>query len=239
MRVVQPGDVHARLDHAQKRLRRARGGTDGGDDLRAAHRPQGIGHRGGARWTTGVAEAAPVGQREVSRLHTGTRARSIGSCSVPLGHCPPSVPRCGSRTSAGASSGARCLPCTMTDGEWRCGAREERCSSSCSAPRPRASSLPRASTARVWSCSGRPDIGKVLCAVLAQRGSHPRALISACAPKADQQLALAVDRCSGDHPAHGQPLEQELDRPLPGILPCLRSAPLSRAPARTRGAPPL
>jgi len=38
VRVVQPRDVHAGLHHAQQRLRLARGRSDGGDDLRAAHR---------------------------------------------------------------------------------------------------------------------------------------------------------------------------------------------------------
>ena len=37
VRVVQPRDVHPRVDHREQGLRLARGGADGGDDLRAAH----------------------------------------------------------------------------------------------------------------------------------------------------------------------------------------------------------
>ena len=35
---VQPGDVHPRVDHLDEDLGVARGGADGGDDLRAAHK---------------------------------------------------------------------------------------------------------------------------------------------------------------------------------------------------------
>ena len=59
------------LDHAQQRLRLARGGPDGGDDLGAAHRLHGIGRRGRPRQA----------------------ARSIAPCSVPR----DPLPRVGAR----------------------------------------------------------------------------------------------------------------------------------------------
>jgi len=48
--------------------------------------------------------------------------------------------------------------------------------------------------------------------------SHPRTLAWACRAEPCEQLTLALERRSGDLPTHGQPLEQELDRPLPGVL---------------------
>ena len=73
-----------------------------------------------------------------------------------------------------------------------------------------------------WS-SARPSrrvhVGEVLGAVLAQHLAHPCALVGRGHAKARQQLALALERRSGDDPADGQALEQQLGRPLPGILP--------------------
>ncbi len=66
--------------------------------------------------------------------------------------------------------------------------------------------------------SGRLHVWEVLCAVLAKDLSHPRPLRGAGCSKANEQLPLAVDGSPGDQPAHRQPLEQELDRALPGVL---------------------
>src|SRR5439155_20631227 len=135
-----------------------------------------------------------------------------------------------SRTSADPSNTASCSPSTKKGAACRCAARRARCTSSCSAPRPRASSTPRARTVRGWSCSasGGSDVGEVLAAVLAQHLADPRALWRAGGAIAGQQLALALDRRAGDRPAHGEALEQQLNRPLPRVL--LRARPTGERP---------
>ena len=133
VRVVQPRDVHARLDHAHERLRLARGGADRGDDLRAAHAAQGIGRR-----------------RRVCARPCGA---SIASpCSAPPDHCLASARGRGSCTSAAASSTATVLA-VHDDGPPPGGARRGRArrSSSCSTPRPRGSCRARAPTGHAWS----------------------------------------------------------------------------------------
>src|SRR5438270_79996 len=54
--------------------------------------------------------------------------------------------------------------------------------------------------------------------MLAQHLPHPSTLLLGGHAQASEQLALAVDRRSGDHPSHGEALEQQLDRALPGML---------------------
>ena len=100
MRVVQPRDVHPRFDHAHERVRLARGRPDGGDDLGAAHRRQRYRCARRPRGSVIVAVDARFARR------------SIDSCSVPHDPFPASEPRRASPTSAAASSGARCSPCT-------------------------------------------------------------------------------------------------------------------------------
>ena len=111
VRVVQPCDVHPRLDHAHQRLRLARGWADGGDDLRAAH------HRK-------VSVAAPVCIGLVGGV-ASNRARSLTTTA------PRATRGRGSRTSAAASKTAWCWQCTSKAGAWRCATRLGTCSSSC------------------------------------------------------------------------------------------------------------
>ena len=125
-----------------------------------------------------------------------------------------------------------------------------RCSSSCSAPPPRGSCSPGAPTARGSSCStarhrrlsaqGALTSGKCSAQCSRSASRTERALVGAGSAEACQQLALALDRRSGDRPAHRQPLEQQLHRPLPGVL--LRiGAPARRGPracGRTRACDP-
>ena len=71
---------------------------------------------------------------------------------------------------------------------------------------------PSALTARV-------ELGELLGEVLAQHVADPVALLRRGEAVAAEQLLLARDRLgAGDLPAHREPLEQELDRALPGVL---------------------
>ena len=85
VRVVQPRHVHPGLDHPQQRLRLARGGSDGGDDLRAAH----------ARTVSISATAGPL----------QTDRPSIAPCSALA-----TVPRWRSRARTSAVSRGTCSP---------------------------------------------------------------------------------------------------------------------------------
>ena len=68
--VVQPRDVHPRLDHPQQGRGLARGGADGGDDLRAAHaRKVSIG--GSSRVCAGMRRVGRRGSFEIYVAKSG------------------------------------------------------------------------------------------------------------------------------------------------------------------------
>ena len=66
--------------------------------------------------------------------------------------------------------------------------------------------------------SRRLEVGEVLGEVLAQDVADPAPLVLGGDAQAHQQLALALGGHVGDHPAHGQALEQQLGRALPRVL---------------------
>ncbi len=66
---------------------------------------------------------------------------------------------------------------------------------------------------------GASHVREVLGDVLAQHVADPAALVVGGEAEAREQLLLARDRLGpGDLPAHGEALEEELDRALPGVL---------------------
>ena len=88
VRVVQARDVHARLDEAGEHLGLARGGTDRGDDLRAAHRrrhPSGVTGRVHIREVLGavlaqpLAQPGPLGGEATRSRASSSRWRVIGA----------------------------------------------------------------------------------------------------------------------------------------------------------------
>ena len=82
MRVVQPRDVHARLDEAGEHLGLARGGTDRGDDLRAAHLPRTLvgGADRGRRPCHGAFTSGKC-SAQCSRSRSRSHARSAGDAT--------------------------------------------------------------------------------------------------------------------------------------------------------------
>ena len=156
VRVVQPRHVHPRLDHAQQRLGLARGGPDGGDDLRAAHRPK----------VSSVVTRSSARRRPLRRL-------ASSRCSAPRDPCPRVGARARIAHFGGGFEPARSSRVHDDGRRSRCAARRARCSSSCSAPPPRGSSRPAARTGRAWSCSASAE-SDVVATAPARRGSARR-----------------------------------------------------------------
>ena len=72
-----------------------------------------------------------------------------------------------------------------------------------------------ASADRSW----RLQLREVLATCARRRVADELPLVSAGHPVAPEQLLLPVDPQPGDRPRHRQPLEQQLGRALPGVLP--------------------
>ena len=207
-----------------ERVRLARGGADGGDDLGAAH-----------AWTVSSSAAR------------ATRAASIESCSDPsrpmprVGLAGPHRPLRRRLRARHRARGARGRPAAEVRGE--SGELLEFVLNPATArfvPRGERAAAPRLELlARrpALSGSGHVHVREVLRAVLAQRLADPRALRRAwpCAA-APSSSRWPLDRHARDHPAHGEALEQQLDRALPGVLARDAARRRRRAPRRTRAA---
>ena len=226
VRVVQPRDVHARLDHAHERLRLARGGADRGDDLRAAHarkvavQPRPLPARGRARrLASGRARSLPTAsprRRRARIAHFGGGFEPATMVAVERGRPAAAGARRGRRAAR-----VRAQPRHRAVRLRRRAPRAAPGAARAPAERARAAVLQAPAPAASGKCSAQ-------CSRSTSR-THARSSAEAMRKRAEQ-LALALDRRARDHPAHGQPLEQQLERPLPGVL--LRArAPRSPAPA--------